>query len=129
MPVSRSRAGLTAPELLNMLVLGAILALIVYGQRSALRGPAPDPRLAPMRAALNDLKAAELRHHGQTGRYTLQLDSLDVIPAAGVTRTVDRADSTGWHAVATAEGSAARCEVAVGAVSADTVVCNTGPVR
>ncbi len=127
MAVRHARAGFTAPELLNMLVVGGILAAIIYGQPSARRAPAVDPRLAPMRSALVDLRAAQLRYHGRTGTYTTRLDSLDVAPVGGITRVIDRADSTGWHATASAEGLPARCEVGAGATVPDTVVCGAGP--
>jgi Tfp pilus assembly protein PilE len=126
MASTSSRAGFTAPELLNMLVVGAILAVIIYGQRRAHRGPAPDPAIAPLHAALVELKDAEARYHARARTYTVQVDSLGIAPAAGITRAVDRADSATWHAIATKEGSRASCEVTVGvAATADSIVCRT----
>ncbi len=127
MPVQSSRAGFTAPELLNMVVVGAILAAIIYGQRPH-PGPAIDPAIAPMRAALIELKQAEEGFRARTGHYTMHLDSLQVAPAAGVTREIDRADSLGWHGKVAREGTSARCEltVSIGTAStaADSVVCH-----
>ena len=118
------RAGFTFPELLNMLVLGAILAIIIYGLRHGRRGPAPDPAIAPMRAALLELRDAEARHHAQTLQFTTRLDSLNLSAAAGITRQVDRADSVSWHGTARREGSGLGCELTVGAAGvADTVIC------
>jgi Tfp pilus assembly protein PilE len=124
MTARSSRAGFTFPELLNMLVLGAILAIIVYGLRHGRRGPAPDPAIAPMRSALMDLRDAEARYHGQTRQFTARLDSLNVAAAAGITREIDRADSVSWHATARKEGSSLLCELTVGMPGVvDTVVC------
>ena len=122
-----SRGGFTFPELLNLLVLGAILAIIVYGLRHGRRGPAPDPAIAPMRSALMDLRDAEARYHGQTRQFTTRLDSLNVAAAPGIAREIDRADSVSWHATARKEGSSLLCELAVGTPGVvDTVVCRLG---
>ena len=127
MTARSSRAGFTFPELLNMLVIGAILALIIYGLRHGRRGPAPDPAIAPMRSALMDLRDAEARDHGQTRQFTTHLDSLNVAASAGITREIDRADSVSWHATARKEGSSLLCELTVGTPGvADTVVCRLG---
>ena len=127
MTARSSRAGFTFPELLNMLVLGAILAIIVYGLRHGRRGPAPDPAIAPMRSALMDLRDAEARYHGQTRQFTARLDSLNVAAAAGITREIDRADSVSWHATARKEGSSLLCELTVGTPGVvDTVICRLG---
>jgi Tfp pilus assembly protein PilE len=127
MTARSSRAGFTFPELLNMLVIGAILALIIYGLRHGRRGPAPDPAIAPMRSALMDLRDAEARFHGQTRQFTTRLDSLNVAASAGITREIDRADSVSWHATARKEGSSLLCELTVGTPGvADTVVCRLG---
>ena len=124
MTARSSRAGFTFPELLNMLVIGAILALIIYGLRHGRRGPAPDPAIAPMRSALMDLRDAEARFHGQTRQFTTRLDSLNVAASAGITREIDRADSVSWHATARKEGSSLLCELTVGTPGVvDTVVC------
>lgn len=128
MASSSARAGFTAPELLNLLVVGAILAAIIYGQRRIHRGPAVDPAIAPMRSSLVDLKDAEARYHARSGSFTMQLDSLGIAPAAGITRAVDRADSASWHASATKEGSRASCEVTVGVTAvADSIICRNSP--
>jgi Tfp pilus assembly protein PilE len=127
MTARSSRAGFTFPELLNMLVIGAILALIIYGLRHGRRGPAPDPAIAPMRSALMDLRDADARFHGQTRQFTTRLDSLNVAASAGITREIDRADSVSWHATARKEGSSLLCELTVGTPGvADTVVCRIG---
>ena len=127
MTARSSRAGFTFPELLNMLVIGAILALIIYGLRHGRRGPAPDPAIAPMRSALMDLRDAEARFHGQTRQFTTRLDSLNVAASAGITREIDRADSVSWHATARKEGSSLLCELTVGTPGVvDTVVCRLG---
>ena len=88
MTARSTRAGFTFLELLNLLVLGAILAAIVYGLRHGRRGPVPDPAIAPMRAALLELRDAEGRYHAQTLHFTTRLDSLSLSPAAGITRQV-----------------------------------------
>ena len=125
------RAGFTFPEVLNMLVLGALLAVIIYGLRHGRTrpaGPPPDPAIAPMRSALGELRDAEARYHGQARQFTTRLDSLNLSPTAGITRAIDRADSTGWHATARKEGSATVCELTVGTAGvADTVTCHPGP--
>ena len=127
MTARSTRAGFTFPELLNMLVLGAILAIIIYGLRPGKRGPAPDPAIAPMRSALLELRDAEGRHHAQTLQFTTRLDSLSLSPAAGITRQVDRADSVSWHGTARKEGSALGCELTVGTPGvADSVICRAG---
>ena len=127
MTARSSRAGFTFPELLNMLVIGAILALIIYGLRHGRRGPAPDPAIAPMRSAVMDLRDAEARFHGQTRQFTTRLDSLNVAASAGITREIDRADSVSWHATARKEGSSLLCELTVGTPGVvDTVVCRLG---
>jgi hypothetical protein len=127
MTARSTRGGFTFAELLNMLVLGAILAVIIYGLRHGRRGPAPDPAIAPMRAALLELREAEARYHAQTLHFTTRLDSLNLSPAAGITRQVDRADSLGWHGTARKEGSALGCALTVGTPGVvDSVICRAG---
>ncbi len=128
MPVRGSRAGFTGAEVLSLLVIGLILAAIIYGQRYAHPRPVEAPEVAAMRTSLLDLKAAELRQHDRTGRYSTELDSLGLAPAAGITRRVDRADSTGWHATAEREGSAVRCQITVG-LAPDSIACGIAPVH
>ena len=124
MTARSTRAGFTFLELINMLVLGAILAAIIYGLRHGRRGPAPDPAIAPMRAALVELRDAEGRYHAQTLHFTTRLDSLNLSPAAGITRQVDRADSISWHGTARKEGSALACALTVGTPGVvDSVIC------
>ena len=125
MPARSPRAGFTLPELLNMLVLGALIAVIVLGLRHGRpKGPPADPAVAPLRSALVNLRDAEARYHGRTRSFTARLDSLDLSPAAGIAREVDRADTVSWHATARKEGSGTICELTVGVPSVvDSVIC------
>ena len=115
------------PELLNMLVSApswrssSMACAMGAGARRPIRP------IAPMRSALLELRDAEGRYHAQTLHFTTRLDSLNLSPAAGITRQVDRADSISWHGTARKEGSALACGLTVGTPGVvDSVICQRG---
>ncbi len=99
-------------------VLGAIAPLLVLTVfvSSSMRPVGDRVRMAAMRTQLRRVARAETAYYAGRGKYTDDLSALDTTlfrPTPSVFLTVARADTMGWRAVATADGTAYICSLSV----------------
>ena len=121
----RHRPGYSLVELLVTMLVLAVLAAIVMPRLWSSRGSA---ERAAVQTALRTLIPAEEMYRGDSSRYTTELARLTMVRGTPhVTITIDRADAETWHATATYDGGAVRCEVLGGVGSpggtAGTISC------
>lgn len=103
--------GFTLIEILIVVLIIGVLAAIAIPRFGGAKERAI---VASMRSDLRNLITAEEAYHATAGTYTTSLTAMQVTPSAGVTISIVSADSAGWSATASHNGTTKTCGIFLG---------------